>query len=238
MRRPAPRGDRHGRGSPRARAIGIAAGGDQRSVREACGGDRSPRAGIRPSARGRRPVHRGGRRRPACGASRSGFDHSVACRCQLVRSTGYRTSANGGYPHSRRSGQRYLPAVHHMGEGFTLGDDDRTAPCGGRTRRRTPPRRVYFPSHANDSWPARMGIDLNPGGTRHRGWAKCPASRHEACRVRSDAARPWGVTTASRCNRCRTGRSRRNGIRVCGFRCSSWTSEAPFVRPTPCQPSD
>jgi hypothetical protein len=48
------------------------------------------------------------------------------------------------------------------------------------------------------------------------------------------APRPIGrgrvllVTSASRCNRCRTGRSCRNGNRVCGSRCSSWTSEAPL----------
>ena len=90
---------------------------------------------------------------------------------------GHRTSANGGYPHSRRGGQRYLPAVHHMGEGFTLGDDDRTAPCGGRNRGRAPPRRVHFPSHANDSWPARVGADLNPGGTRQSREARLQRTR-------------------------------------------------------------
>ena len=39
---------------------------------------------------------------------------------------------------------------------------------------------------------------------------------------------PLWATAASRYNRCRTGRSRRNGIRVCGSRCSFWTSEAPL----------
>src|SRR5436190_18094655 len=52
-----------------------------------------------------------------------------------------------------------------MGEGFTLGDDDRTAPCGRRKGGRAPSRRVHVPSHANDSWSTRMEVALKPRGT-------------------------------------------------------------------------
>ena len=47
-----------------------------------------------------------------------------------------------------------------------------------------------------------------------------------------------GITSASRCRRCRTGTPRRSGNRACAFPCFSWTSETPLCDPAPCRPSE